>query len=110
MRAEPATGADASGTTTVQRDGRSGARDEPPRDDAWRRASPGKPTGPITLDYALAGDVQPGVPVDVEITIGVAPGLTDIAVEARPSADLAVASPALARYAEPPEAGNGAER
>ncbi|HEX6996874.1 MAG TPA: hypothetical protein VF322_01945 [Gammaproteobacteria bacterium] len=77
--------------------------DASPRRKARRRAYPAKPTGPISLDYALAGDVQPGVPVDVRVTIGVEPGLTDIAVEARVSEGLALVSPALARYAEAPQ-------
>jgi hypothetical protein len=51
-----------------------------------RAAYPGKPTGPIAVDYRLGAPPAVGTPLEIEITARVQAAVSDLAIEASPSA------------------------
>jgi hypothetical protein len=65
---------------------------------------PVKPGGPIAVEYRLAAQPVVGVPLELTVTAHVEPGVTNVTLEAQPSAPRAV----LVTVPEPVAAADGA--
>lgn len=54
------------------------------------QSMPGKPTGPIAVEYTLAAAPAVGVPLEIAVKARVEPDVNGLAIEANPSAPRAV--------------------
>lgn len=51
--------------------------------DGWSTRSPGKPTAPIAIEFALAAEPAPGALLDISIEASAPSDVTDLALDAR---------------------------